>query len=366
MSKHLCDSCKLSTCPIYGDKKIDGVVVSSCESAEQFEEKLEEYTRIFLDTKDQDISTGLYSLFFNGEPKKYIHFGNNTFFEDNIFYPHIKALYDERIVCKNKDDHISDTLCLYRGYFDEFPEPHMKKPCSSYSHQNSESHVIDNTTTFSSRFMPNVKFCIMGDKREKLEKLLNFEYPYNYIATSDDGSFHKVCDYQGKFEEWDEKEVSIYEAIPELVPDGMVYDKDSDSLIPSPKKWGRVDNGKNYIAPDGEAFDTFDECLKYESKKLIPDYFPYNKESEDIDLCSSCSFRGSCSSADQLRCDKKNKYTIDGGEVLVSNQKLRDKIENLHIALKKKDKKIKNQAEQITIYQEKFGKIKDFINGVNK
>jgi len=27
------------------------------------------------------------------------------------------------------------------------------------------------------------------------------------------------------------KEVPIYEAIPELVPDGMVYDKESDSLI---------------------------------------------------------------------------------------------------------------------------------------
>ncbi|MDQ1341177.1 MAG: hypothetical protein QG567_2335 [Campylobacterota bacterium] len=54
------------------------------------------------------------------------------------------------------------------------------------------------------------------------------------------GLFYAVTDSKGRkifhipsicFNSCIYKEVSIYEAIPELVPNGMRYDKESDSLI---------------------------------------------------------------------------------------------------------------------------------------
>jgi len=94
----------------------------------------------------------------------------------------------------------------------------------------SEKDVVEAPTNFSSRFMPNVKFKVIGNS--VAFSSLKFPMMCNYIRTAFDGSIVEMCDYQGRFDDdWSEvKEVSIYEAIPELVPDGMVYDKESDTF----------------------------------------------------------------------------------------------------------------------------------------
>jgi len=95
-----------------------------------------------------------------------------------------------------------------------------------------EKGVVEAPTNFSSRFMPSVKFCVMGEKRKLMENALIGTFNFNYLRTNSEGVLWDGCDYQGNFDEWiNQKEVSLYEAIPELVPKGMVYDKESDSLI---------------------------------------------------------------------------------------------------------------------------------------
>jgi hypothetical protein len=85
---------------------------------------------------------------------------------------------------------------------------------------------------FSSRFMPNVKFKIKGDITKRADV---FD-----ISMLSDGLFWALTDTKGSkifhiprliFDYCTYREVSIYEAIPELVPDGMVYDRESDSLV---------------------------------------------------------------------------------------------------------------------------------------
>lgn len=91
--------------------------------------------------------------------------------------------------------------------------------------------VVEPSTNFSSRFMPNVKFHIMG-KFSSLVKDIVPENHWNYLATDGYGDIVFRCDYQHTYDhKWKQKEVSAYEAIPELVPKGMYYDKKSDSLI---------------------------------------------------------------------------------------------------------------------------------------
>lgn len=84
---------------------------------------------------------------------------------------------------------------------------------------------------FESRFMPSCKFSIMGKNRE-IFNFLNIPIISNYIKTSLNGSISEFCDYQGTYDTWFEKEVSIYEAIPELISDGMRYNKELDKLVP--------------------------------------------------------------------------------------------------------------------------------------
>ena len=84
---------------------------------------------------------------------------------------------------------------------------------------------------FESRFMPSCKFSIMGKNREIFNSL-DIPLIHNYIRTSISGEIAALCDYQTWFEGWEEKEVSIYEAIPELIPDGMRYNKELDKLVP--------------------------------------------------------------------------------------------------------------------------------------
>ena len=84
---------------------------------------------------------------------------------------------------------------------------------------------------FESRFMPSCKFSIMGKNREIFNSL-DIPLIHNYIRTSISGEIAALCDYQTWFKGWEEKEVSIYEAIPELIPDGMRYNKELDKLVP--------------------------------------------------------------------------------------------------------------------------------------
>jgi len=96
----------------------------------------------------------------------------------------------------------------------------------------SEKPIVDAPTNFSSRFMPNVKFSILSTKNRNLFLSLGFPMMCNYIRTAFNGDIVDMCDYEGTFDKWaDSTEVSIYEAIPELVPDGMVYDKEKGELV---------------------------------------------------------------------------------------------------------------------------------------
>lgn len=84
---------------------------------------------------------------------------------------------------------------------------------------------------FESRFMPSCKFSIVGKNREIFNSL-NIPLIHNYIRTSINGEIAALCDSQTWFEDWEEKEVPIYEAIPELIPEGMRYNKELDKLVP--------------------------------------------------------------------------------------------------------------------------------------
>lgn len=149
---------------------------------------------------------------------------------------------------------------------------------------------------FTTRFMPNVKFKVpkelegMAIRHENgsikiLLKQCAIDKNYVLLSAIIDDVFYVSLDV---------KEVSIYEAISELIPDGMRYNKELDKLVPdvlniskedantifnkvlkstpdiigagvenTQSKWQRVNNGSNYIAPDGSSFDTLQESLKY-------------------------------------------------------------------------------------------------------
>ena len=120
--------------------------------------------------------------------------------------------------------------------------------------------VSEPSATFSSRFMPNVKFKIPKDiDNDLLMNIILSNVPsdeLNYrvkkeiklmssglycLATTPNGSLRfLIPDYM--YSSFDGRrylsdpiikidEVSIYEAIPDLIPDCMVYDKESDTLI---------------------------------------------------------------------------------------------------------------------------------------
>ena len=117
---------------------------------------------------------------------------------------------------------------------------------------------------FKSRLMPNIKFKINGDI-SKCSDVFD-------IKMLDYGLFHAITDTNGSkifhipsvlFDSCIYKEVSIYEAIPELIPDGMRYNKELDKLVPDVMQWEKVDNGGNHIAADGTPFDTIEEALNH-------------------------------------------------------------------------------------------------------
>lgn len=182
---------------------------------------------------------------------------------------------------------------------------------------------------FESRLMPNVKFKLFpldADEHERkrifniVKELPNFPVLYFGYRTNFNGSIiYNGFKNQEAMDNYDgnaQKEVSIYEAIPKLIPDGMRYNKELDKLVPDvitdfkPKEksmcdwvkeiykinfvafddvehdkkeilnnlghghkkaepfvsgytWQREDNGGNHIAADGTPFDTIEEALNH-------------------------------------------------------------------------------------------------------
>ena len=98
-----------------------------------------------------------------------------------------------------------------------------------------EKEVVDSSTNFSSRFMPNVKF--MATEEQTGYIFMHFLNKYIiglkdtsrcWFETDGDGNFEQIHRFSADCQK---KEVSVFEAIPEFVPKGMVYDKSSDSLV---------------------------------------------------------------------------------------------------------------------------------------
>lgn len=94
---------------------------------------------------------------------------------------------------------------------------------------------------FESRFMPNVKFLLpkQSDARTwfNLLEIIKVDSFDNYIGfcTNALGDIiyngFEVIELFNNYKSV-HKEVSIYEAIPELIPDGMRYNKELDKLVP--------------------------------------------------------------------------------------------------------------------------------------
>jgi len=115
--------------------------------------------------------------------------------------------------------------------------------------------MTESDVAFSSRFMPNVKFKTNGFEEEISEALFpKIEYPNlifeipSYFYTLGCGEKIVVGEFVYSFEDIPFAEVSPFEAIPELVPEGMVYDKESDSLVEEVKE--SFEEGKNCITID--------------------------------------------------------------------------------------------------------------------
>ena len=98
---------------------------------------------------------------------------------------------------------------------------------------------------FESRLMPNVKFKLFpldADEHERkrifniVKELPNFPVLYFGYRTNFNGSIiYNGFKNQEAMDNYDgnaQKEVSIYEAIPKLIPDGMRYNKELDKLVP--------------------------------------------------------------------------------------------------------------------------------------
>jgi len=130
-----------------------------------------------------------------------------------------------------------------------------------------KKEVVDAPTTFSSRFMSNVKFNAIGSIRKDFAEILidsgrSAILGLDFYKITKDG-FLIAMPNKITFDYSEEIEVSIYEAIPELVPKGMVYDKESDSLVyprgmnPSFVPLDEVAFINEQLLQDPEAFESF-------------------------------------------------------------------------------------------------------------
>ena len=136
---------------------------------------------------------------------------------------------------------------------------------------------------FETRFMPNVKFKINGDisKCSDVFDIKMLEY----------GLFHAVTDINGAkifhipsvlFDSCIYKEVSIYEAMPELIPDGMRYNKELDKLVPDvitdfkPKEKSMCDWAKEIYKINFVAFDD----VEHDKKEILNNLGHGHKKAE--------------------------------------------------------------------------------------
>lgn len=145
-----------------------------------------------------------------------------------------------------------------------------------------EDGVVEAPTNFSSRFMPNVKFKVDGHS-EKLAEIGIYTSGKGYIEIRHDGEMSMIVSSGAKI-------VSIYEAIPELVPDGMVYDKKSDSLIE--EAFSTMFNRSE----DKEAFEAMLSKMGHRKDDVF-------KVTEVISVCDSCKIKPTCSLLRQLKCE---------------------------------------------------------------
>ena len=136
--------------------------------------------------------------------------------------------------------------------------------CVSYVEKPNASFVAgEDSTNFSSRFMPNVKFKV--DSVDGFPQIDRFPYKDRlHYLTSKDGTFVAVFFNERSYLDCDIKEVSIYEAIPELVPDGMVYDEKLEDII-------KRDPHKIYNDPIGKhimnEYNTLKSC-NFKTKEI--------------------------------------------------------------------------------------------------
>jgi len=145
----------------------------------------------------------------------------------------------------NRDDEIRELLETVKRFeksssrvkHENFRVPFTKESEHSLLCEE-HKEVVGAPTNFPSRFMPNVKFIYPDEiQSHMLHSFFHKEaYDYalhTYFITGIEGEtlYAKTCDI---WDEFPKKEVSIYWAIPELVPKGMYYDKDLDKLIVVP------------------------------------------------------------------------------------------------------------------------------------
>ena len=123
---------------------------------------------------------------------------------------------------------------------------------------------------FETRFMPNVKFIFTNLFDENLKfKIRHLMYDicgdrrdcYGFLISTSGTAITPVN--EPDFNMSNLIQVSVFEAMPEFIPDGMRYNKELDKLVPDVIQWEKVDNGGNHIAADGTPFDTIEEALHH-------------------------------------------------------------------------------------------------------
>ena len=137
-----------------------------------------------------------------------------------------------------------------------------------------KKEVVKVAASFSSRFMPNVKFSYSGvlDYSKKPYTFDRKLIKTTYMMTSPSGEL--LLRFSNKphyLDSIDLREVSIYEAIPEIVPEGMRYDKESDSLVPDVLHgidMSVKDLVASYFDPKA-SFSIFKQNLKRNGIKLL-------------------------------------------------------------------------------------------------
>ena len=150
---------------------------------------------------------------------------------------------------------------------------------------------------FESRFMPYVKFLIPKDMIDKsLLNVLYFNIPSYCISSFPVGAVTSitgytisvVCNSIDSYKYFDYiQEVSIYEAMPELIPEGMRYNKELDKLVPNV-----VSAANEYCSGIKIEFDKVADSGKQEEniscKNEKSKHYEIWKDFEAIDVLKNC------------------------------------------------------------------------------